>query len=539
MVKRRIGRAGRFEQLVGVFLRAHESSAERIDAVQTALESPMGGQIRDELGKWIIRLVPVEALVPEIYREWRPLVRNAMRFVVSRLSNARLAPKIVEQLELAVDTPPELRLLNLISRVPGLQKIGQVLARNRHLHPPLRRALAELENGISDIGIEEIRGIVLDRLGPRIARYSVELDSEILSEASVSAVVRFTWRNPATRRRERGVFKVMKPYIPGCYAEDMKILQDLAVFLARKHRAGSIRLAGVAETLTEIRLLLEHEVDFRREQTTLLKALRIYRSAPGIRVPRLIPALSTPTMTALTEEDGVKVTAASTLPRAGRARLAERLVQALVAVPWLARQHKAIFHADPHAGNLLYDQRRGELVILDWALTESLDREQRRNIVILVAMMVLRDAAGIRGAIERLLETRTAGDGASADIIRRRVDAWLDELPLFGFPGAMDALRLLDAVALEGIKFPAALAMFRKAVFTLDGVLEDIAGARVRMDTAIADYALAHWVATTATLFSLLSPADWIALEWSALTFAARVWARAVFRTALPGVAAR
>jgi len=512
------------------FLRGYETTAARINAVEAVLASEPGRFWRDELGRWTVRMVPVDLLVPEEYRQWRPLVRDAMGFVVSRLSANRLAPKVVEQMELTADTPPEERLLRFIAKVPGLQKIGQVLARNRKLDPRVRRALSELENGISDVSINEIRRIIVQQLRRRLAKYAVEIDSAILCEASVSAVVPFTWRNPESGRRERGVFKVLKPYIPSCYAEDMKILQQLAGHLARKHRTSGVRLAGLAETLTEIRLLLEREVDFRGEQKTLLNALRIYRSVPGVRVPRLIEPLSTDVITALTRESGAKVTEALTRLDTDRVRVAERLAEALVAVPALTRDKDAIFHADPHAGNVLYDKRHGELVILDWALTEHLTRSQRKNVLMLVLMMILRDADGVHRAVECLRERRTAEDREQTRIVREHVNRFLDALPLFQVPAAMDAMRLLDEIAMEGIRFPAALLMYRKASFTLDGVLEDIAGSSIRMDTAITRYAAEHWAATCATLVSLLSPADWIALDWSAVTFASRVGARMVLR---------
>ena len=58
----------------------------------------------------------------------------------------------------------------------------------------------------------------------------------MLSEASVSAVIRFTWKNP-DRERQRGVFKVLKPYVREYYAEDMTLLQELGAFLAAGKRA--------------------------------------------------------------------------------------------------------------------------------------------------------------------------------------------------------------------------------------------------------------------------------------------------------------
>ena len=519
------------QQALDPFLRSYGTTAERIIAIEAALSGEGGKVWRDELAKWTVRMLPVELLVPQVYAHWRPLVRDSMMFVVSRLSPRRLAPKIVEQMELAADTPPEARLLRFIAKVPGLQKIGQVLARNRKLDPRLGRALAELENGISDASFDEVHAIILQEVGSQFDTYAVKVDSSFLSEASVSAVVGFTWRNPKSRRRERGVFKVLKPHIPGCYSEDMKILQQLAEFLARKYRSEGVRLGGVAETLTEIRLLLEREVDFPGEQATLLNALRAYRSIPGVRVPRLIPSLSSATVTALTRERGVKVTEAVARPKKLRARVAERLAEALMAVPALAREEDMLFHADPHAGNLLYDRERGELVILDWALTGRLTLQQRRCVLMLVLMALLRDADGMTRAIERLRLPGSTDDRPQTRLIRECVTRLLDGLPLFRLPGPMDAMRVLDEIALNGIRFPASLLMFRKAWFTLNGVLEDVSGSSVGMDSVIARYALAHWAHTGAGLFSLLSPSDWVALDWSTLTLTSRLCSQALRRS--------
>jgi len=510
------------------FLAGPASSTQKIRAVQTALEGAEDRFWRKELGKWAARMVPVELLVPEVHRDWRPLVHESILFVVSKLAASRLAPKIVEQMELGPEVPAEERLLRFIAKVPGLQKIGQVLARNRHLDPRLRRALIQLENGIADVSVEEIRSIIERELQSQIETCAIRMERKILSEASVSAVVAFTWRNARTGRRERGVFKVLKPHIPGCYAEDMKILGQLARHLARKHRKGGALLGRLAEMLTEIRLLLEREVDFPREQATLAGALGEYRRLRGVRVPQVIPSLSTATITALSFERGKKVADARVVPAKLRLSVADRMARALLAVPALSRAKEAIFHADPHAGNLLYDRRRNELVILDWALTEQLTRKQRKNVVLLVLMLLLRDAAGMEKAIQDLCPL--SADVAEMRTIRRHIEELLDELPLTGLPGPMGAMRLLDAIALEGIRFPTALLMFRKASFTLEGVVEDVAGTKVGLDSLMANQVLANWKDTVGCLVTLLSARDWVAIEWSALTFASRVCVRSVMR---------
>jgi ubiquinone biosynthesis protein len=494
------------------FLDSHTSAAERTVAVKTALQTPAGRMLRNELGSWVIQFLPAETIVPEVYAAWRPLVRDAMLFMISHLSAARLAPKLVEQIDLPPDTAPEARLLRLIAKVPGLQKIGQVLAHNRHLDPSLRDALSELENGIRDVSAEEIGALIRKQLGRRLETHEVEIEPGMFAEASVSAVVRFTWRNPASGERERGVFKVLKPFVSACFAEDLELLQQLANFLADKHPEYG---RALPETIMEVRRLLEHEVDFVREQATLVEVARVYKGMRGVRVPRLIKPLSTATITALSEEEGVKVTAAlAGASGRQRRRAAEQLIEALVAVPLFARGERSIFHADPHAGNLLYDKRTGELVLLDWALTESLTRAQRRHVAIMALMLGLRDPVGVYGEIEALALGRRL-DPAQRSFMRDHVDRFIGELPLARLPSSMDAMRLLDRLALEGIRFPSGLMMFRKVLFTLDGILHDIDAPNLRMDLILARHMVAR---------SPLSLIDWIGVEASALLYGGRLW---------------
>lgn len=464
-------------------------------------------------------MLPAESIVPEIYAAWRPLVRDAMLFMVSRLSAPRLAPKLVEQIELPADTPPGKRLLRLIAKVPGLQKIGQVLARNRHLSPELRAALSELENGISDVDPAEVHSRVRRLLGQRVERHAVEIEPGIFSEASVSAVLRFSWNDPASGRRDRGVFKILKPYVSGCFAEDLELLQQLAAFLAERHPEYG---RALPETLLEVRRLLEHEVDFRREQATLAEAAQAYRGVKRVRVPRVIPALCGDTVTAMSEEEGEKVTSAlARAPEAERRQAAEDLIEALVAVPLFAAGERGIFHADPHAGNLLFNRQTGELTLLDWALTERLGSQQRRHAAMLGLMLALRDPAGVCSEIEAI---RTAHHRPAAQFIREEVECFIGQLPLAHLPGSLDVMRLLDRLALAGVKFPPALMMFRKVLFTLDGILHDIAAPNIHMDLVAARYLLGRWKSHITTLGSPLSIVDWIAVQSSMLLYGGRLW---------------
>lgn len=516
------------EELQAALKRLLPESATRdqkISAITTVLRSPMGQSLRTEFSNWIVdRFIPAAALVPEEYANWRPPVRDAMVFFGTRICDERLAAKILEQIELPPDTPPEERLLQLIAKVPGLQKLGQVIARNRHIRPSLRHALTQLENGIRDVTAEEMRVIIERQLGEKLGTFAVKIEPAILSEASVSAVVRFTWRNPDSGQRERGVFKVLKPYIPACFAEDMAILHGLAKFFGTRYREYGFAKHVLTDTFVKVRRLLRHEVNFVGEQSTLLEAYKLYRSMPGVRVPQVIQPLCTSTITALTEEPGVKVTqAVAGLSASRREEVAEQLMEALVAVPLFAPEESALFHADPHAGNLLYSERTRELVILDWALTERLSREQRRHMALLVFMVGLRDPVGTCGEVRALSEPAVRRNSRQAQVIRDAVARFFETIPLRSMPGAVDAMRLLQQIAVKGIRFPAPLIMLSKVLFTLDGILVDIGGSGASIAFTIARHPFRRWLASGARPDLPLTFKDWAAVQCSAAFYSGRM----------------
>jgi len=501
---------------------------EKIGAIESALRSGMGQSLREAMAAWIVDgIVPVSRLVPEAYVKWRPPVRDAMMFVLARLSAARLAPKLLEQFELPENTPAETRLLRLIAKVPGLQKLGQVIARNQNLRPALRTALGRLENGIRDVRPAEIQSIITQDLGPRLEAFAVKIAPAILSEASVSAVVRFRWRDPESGRRERGVFKVLKPHIPEYFAEDMDYLQGLAVYFGDCHHTYGFPAHLIPDTLKKVRRLLQHEVNFRREQNTLREAFNLYRNVKGVRVPRLIQPLCSHRITALTEEQGIKVTsAAARLSPARRRGIAEQLIEAVVVLPLLSAETDVIFHGDPHAGNLLYNNRTGELVLIDWALRERLSREHRRHLAVLFGMVGLRDSVGACIEILALSQHRIRSTSQRGRVISGAVKEFIDELPVTHMPGMVDVLRLLESLAMKDVRFLGSLIMLSKVLFTLEGILRDIGGPDGGSSLALVGQFAQHWRKDRQAFRSPLQAKDWVTLQCSALLYTTRLWMR-------------
>ena len=73
---------------------------------------------------------------------------------------------------------------------------------------------------------------------------------------------------------------------------------------------------------------------------------------------------------------GGKVTEHGLVSADEKRRLADLVVEALIARPIFSKDSPALFHADPHAGNLfLTDDHR--LALLDWSLVGSLGEPER------------------------------------------------------------------------------------------------------------------------------------------------------------------
>ena len=86
------------DALVALAIDEHATAAQWEATVGQVLECLGKTQQQESLGTLLSQLMPVETLVPDIYRTWRPLVRDAVGFLSTHLSPTRLVPKLVEQI---------------------------------------------------------------------------------------------------------------------------------------------------------------------------------------------------------------------------------------------------------------------------------------------------------------------------------------------------------------------------------------------------------------------------------------------------------
>jgi ubiquinone biosynthesis protein len=166
---------------------------------------------------------------------------------------------------------------------------------------------------------------------------------------------------------------------------------------------------------------------------------------------------------------GDKVTEASNMEESMRRRMAESMVSNLVARPLWSMDEQAFFHADPHAGNLLRTPD-GRLAVLDWSLLTTLSRQERTHLMQILLGVLRLDVLAICRALENLA-TRPPDPQKLQCVVGRELHTVLSgSLPGFNF-----LLGLMDRAATEaGVNFPESLAIYRKALHTLRGVVADV-----------------------------------------------------------------
>jgi len=413
------------------------------------------------------------AIVPDCYAEFRPIVADGLSFFLEHLSPSRLAAAFQAQADLPAEAGLSRRLVLFLHACPALHKIGQVLARNRHLDLELRRHLQELESLEPHTPMEEVRPILARELAPAAREYDIRVDEFSLAEGSVAVVVPLTWSDPADGRgapRRQGVAKLLKPGIVERLDEDLAILGRLADYLEERWTAYGLPPLSYREILDDVAELLANEVRLRQEQAHLGQAARQLAGQPDVQVPRPLP-FCTDALTAMERVYGHPVTHPGAVSNWQRPALFRSTVRALLSAVLFSRDESTLFHGDSHGGNLMATPD-GRLAILDWSLAGQLTADDRVQMSqILIGGLAL-DAAGVAAAVASL--ARGSLSGAAEGLIRRHVDARLAKLPWYRPVGPTWAMELLDALAGAGVRFPQRLLLFRKSFLSLQGVLADL-----------------------------------------------------------------
>ena len=448
-------------------------SLPRSDAL-TLLRSLNLEPFRSEVLELLIHHSSVLDVVPDGASDWIPVVHDSLLFFLDGLGEERLFERILNLTYLPAGTGRGDRLLKFTDRTASLQKIGQILARNPNLSPDLRLSLQTLENGIATSDADEIAGFIKEDIGQEaLDTFQVRFAEGILAEASVGAVMRATLVQTEEDGEEDIVFKVVKPYVLESLPRELEILDQLSLFFEENSGAYGLGDIPLSDTFRDVKTALSSEIRIVDEQRNLVLAETYYADDDTIRVPHLYP-LSTPNVTAMEFVVGDKITDAHLGQPAARQEMAERLSDVLTIAVIFSPAEEAIFHGDPHAGNVFHVSEGAsdpyQIALLDWGLYGSFPRAQREQLVQLVLGVHLGNTKRIENNVGALIEEWPPASAAEYDTIREIVGEVVRQKSTI-FPTLQN---LIVRLATAGFQTRFNIALFIKSQITIAGMLLEL-----------------------------------------------------------------
>jgi ubiquinone biosynthesis protein len=269
-------------------------------------------------------------------------------------------------------------------------KMGQVLSVMAPVLPPIfGTELSKLQDAVPARPFDELRPRLVEAWGERFRDNFSNIDERPLAAASLAQVHKATLRDGTAV-----VLKVLYPEIEGLVRNDLRTV--------RKLLPGFRILFGFrdsAQVLAQLSVMLEHEMDYRREQDNIQRLRSVLQALPKIVIPRVFAELSTQCVLVLSYESGTKIHDPEVLRAVGidPDAIAGTLVQAYITMLF---EHR-VFHADPHPGNLLA-RPDGTLVLLDFGAVEEASPDLTDGMKEVVLGALLKSTDQVMKGVERM-----------------------------------------------------------------------------------------------------------------------------------------
>ena len=227
-----------------------------------------------------------------------------------------------------------------------LMKVAQLLSTIPEALPAeYARELAQLQSAAPPMGPGFARRRMAAELGPDWASRFASIDTTASASASLGQVHRAV----AHDGRQLAV-KLQYPDMQSAVEADLNQLKAIFAIHARMNPA-----VETGEILKEIAARLREELDYDLEARHTKLYGTIFADGERIRVPEVLPELSTKRLLTMTWLDGAKLLDYKTAPLEDRNAIAQAMFRAW----WYPFSHVGVIHGDPHLGNYTVFERDG------------------------------------------------------------------------------------------------------------------------------------------------------------------------------------
>ncbi len=260
-------------------------------------------------------------------------------------------------------------------------------------------ALSRLQDDAPPMEPEVAAAVVRAELGAPPEQIFAEFDPQPLAAASIGQV-----HAARTHDGRRVVIKIQYPGVAEAIRADLANTELLATFFQLIRGVmpdlGRTDARALAREVSE---RIGEEIDYRSEAANQTAFADAYRDHPFIRVPEVLPELSTSRVLTMQRSDGLRWSQAQGADQEVKDLWGEAIYRFTLG----SLRRLGMFNADPHPGNFLFHPD-GTVTFLDFGCVKSFDPTQ-------VAWMHAAGQYAIDEDAEGLLRTYTEGGFVPGD----------------------------------------------------------------------------------------------------------------------------
>ena len=225
---------------------------------------------------------------------------------------------------------------------------------------PYQAALSRLQADAPPMPIALVQQILDAELGSAVAQFA-DFTKTASAAASIGQVHRAVLRDG----REVAV-KIQYPGVAQAICDDLANTELLTTFI-RFAMSASGMAPDIRTVAREAAARISEELDYRHEAASITKFAELYRGHPFIRIPNVIPELSTDRVLTMTYLDGMDWAAAQHADQDVKNTWAETILR----FSYGNIRHAKLLHADPHPGNYRFNAD-GTVGFVDFGCVKTL-----------------------------------------------------------------------------------------------------------------------------------------------------------------------
>ena len=348
-----------------------------------------------------------------------------------------------------------------------LIKLGQFFSSRVDILPrEYTDELSKLQDAVEPVDTSVIRERISDELGASIDKLFTVFSSKPLAAASLGQV---HWaRLPGG---EEVAVKVLRPGIEEIVAIDLKALKLMIAFAKRYPRIKN--LMDLNQVYREFQETVSDELNYVKEAENAERFREMFSRDARVHIPQVYKKYSAKRVLTMEFIRGVKINDLKAFSRDGLS--SKEIAETFLSIYLRQVLTEGFYHADPHPGNILV-QSDGTLVLLDFGMVGSVDKQMQESMIGLALAIFRKDAGAVVEAFDRLGFLKPHADRS---IIKKSVRLMFAGL----FQDATDikkldfnelSMELRELMYSQPFQLPAQTTFLGKALITVFGLCQGL-----------------------------------------------------------------